>query len=217
MSYCYNSYRSYRYAIEQRAEEIISSAKDRLNLDLEPYKERMIIGNPDVLSFTYLGPGQFEFTSTAVQHGEKLILPTDDPKLKNKYNCVLEYQYWGYEPQHLYFLSDKIWVPEQLAENKSLLSRKVEINLGDLNEKIRKATEELIAEKSKAEEFLIRNILRNILKREPGEEEFKKTMRVFGLNKIGEPEKYALVFNGVTLGTVVTEIIPDEIKLNQMK
>lgn len=104
---CINSYR-YQIpkikTIEERTEEIISVAKEYL--DLSHYRERMLIGNPDVLSFTYLGPGQFEFTSTAVQHGEKLILPTFDRGLKNKYNCVLEYQYWGYDPQSIYFLVD---------------------------------------------------------------------------------------------------------------
>lgn len=105
---CISSYRPPKLpTIEVRVEEIIFKANHLLNLDLLPYKERMLIGNPDKLSFTYFGPGIFEFTSSSVQ-GKELVLPTLGREKLNKYNCVLEYQYWEYRPQQLYFLTAKV-------------------------------------------------------------------------------------------------------------
>lgn len=107
MHSCYNNYPSLEHPkpISERVRELMSKVKQELNIDLSAIEKNLLNSNPNELSFWYLGPGQFRFTSTGVWQGERLIFPTEDRSETNKYNCILEYAYYGEDTMHVYFLT----------------------------------------------------------------------------------------------------------------
>jgi len=110
---CINYYSKYiesKYlqnkCIEERVDELMSIIKEYVGVDFSWFRNNLLQTNKDKLSFTYLGPGNYQNTKSCVWKVEKLLLPTIDGEKPNEYNCVLEYAYHESGKQNIYFLSE---------------------------------------------------------------------------------------------------------------
>jgi len=92
-----------------------------------------------------------------------------------------------------------------------LHNRYIEFNSEKEDEKLKEIFEEISRVKDQAEEALVIQVLNQLLKRNPGVEDFKKVTMVFGppdKNPQGILKKYTLVYSDVTLGVVLLEMLP---------